>query len=222
MELTLPSGAAAFVSPSEGASRGLVIVPDIWGLRPLFTRMCHDLAARTGWSVGSFEPFPGRDLPGETEPDAVTARFAAMSGLDDSVLLGDAGALADEFGSDHVGLIGFCMGGMYALKASATGRFDRVVAFYGMVRVPDDWRGAGQGEPLDALERRGVTEVMAIVGSADPYTPPDHVADLRAAGVEVVSYEGAEHGFVHDATRPTHRSEDAADAWARVLAFLAG
>jgi dienelactone hydrolase len=40
-------------------------------------------------------------------------------------------------------------------------------------------------------------------------------------GVEVVRYEGAEHGFVHDPARPTHRPADAADAWARALAFLA-
>jgi len=35
-----------------------------------------------------------------------------------------------------------------------------------------------------------------------------------------VRYEGADHGFVHDDTRPTHRAEDAADAWRRAIAFL--
>ena len=34
---------------------------------------------------------------------------------------------------------------------------------------------------------------------------------------EVVVYEGADHGFVHDADRPAHRADDAADAWTRVL-----
>ena len=33
-------------------------------------------------------------------------------------------------------------------------------------------------------------------------------------------YEGADHGFVHDPSRPAHRADDAADAWSRVLAFL--
>ena len=36
------------------------------------------------------------------------------------------------------------------------------------------------------------------------------------------AYEGAEHGFVHDPTRPAHRADDAADAWDRVLTWLAG
>lgn len=222
MELTLPSGTAAYTAPSDGAVRGLVVYPDVWGLRPLFTDMCDDLATRTGWSVGCIEPFPGRELPGESDPEGAPTRFAVMSELDDSRLLGDAVALADELGVESVGLIGFCMGGMYALKASATGRFDRVAAFYGMIHVPEGWRGPGQGEPLDALARRSGTEVMAIVGSADPYAPADHVQELRDAGVEVVVYEGAEHGFVHDASRPAHRADYAADAWGRVLTFLAG
>ena len=32
--------------------------------------------------------------------------------------------------------------------------------------------------------------------------------------------DGAEHGFIHAPERPTHRADDAADAWRRVLAFL--
>ena len=37
---------------------------------------------------------------------------------------------------------------------------------------------------------------------------------------EVAFYPDAEHGFVHDESRPAHRSEDAADAWDKVLRFL--
>lgn len=188
----------------------------------MFVEMCNDLSARTGWSVGSFDPFAGRILPGEGEPDAAGARFAVLGDLQDDRVLGDAVDLADLTGCDDVGLVGFCMGGMYAYKASAAGRFDRIAAFYGMVHVPDAWRGTNQGEPLAALGARGDTEVMAIVGSDDGYTPLDHLTELRDAGVEVVEYAGADHGFVHDASRATHRRDDARDAWDRVLTFLAG
>jgi dienelactone hydrolase len=61
---------------------------------------------------------------------------------------------------------------------------------------------------------------MAIVGSIDQWTPPDDVDAAKAAGVTVVQYEGADHGFVHDDTRPAHRPEDAQDAWRRAIAFL--
>ena len=43
----------------------------------------------------------------------------------------------------EVSVLGFCMGGMYALKAAATDRFDRAVSFYGMVRVPERLEGPG-------------------------------------------------------------------------------
>jgi NADH:ubiquinone oxidoreductase subunit K len=43
---------------------------------------------------------------------------------------------------------------------------------------------------------------------------------LAATGATVVRYEGADHGFVHDPTRPAHRADDAADAWSRVIDWL--
>jgi carboxymethylenebutenolidase len=105
------------------------------------------------------------------------------------------------------------MGGMYALKAVRTGRFSRVVPFYGMIRLPEYWRGPGQGEPLDAVAQGDPRSVLAIIGTADSFTPPDDVEALEATGVTVVRYEGADHAFVHDPDRPSHRAGDAADAW---------
>jgi carboxymethylenebutenolidase len=119
--------------------------------------------------------------------------------------------------------MGFCMGGSYTLKAAATGRFERAVAFYGMVRTPKQWADGGQG---DALETAGsVCPTLAIFGDADPWVPNEDVEALRAAWAgrpenKVVVYRGAEHAFVHNPEAPSHRPEDAADAWHRALAFL--
>ena len=225
MDLALPSGTPAHLAATDGADRGLVVIPDIWGLRPLFTEMCHTLAARTGWSVATFEPFPGQTLAGAEDPEAGLAdRSVALSATPDSQLLGDAVAAAEATGASTVGVIGFCMGGMYALKAAGTGRFDAAVGFYGMVHHPDHWSGPGQEQPLECIARAVAsgTRVMAVVGSVDQWTPPEHLDELRAAGVHVVEYEGADHGFVHDPARPAHRPDDAADAWDRSLAFLDG
>jgi len=222
MDIQLASGTAAHLAVAEGADRGLVVVPDIWGLRPLFTDMCHDIAARTGWSVAAFEPFPGQELPTADAPDGFPRRSEALRGLEDEALLRDAVDAAKRTGCVRVGIVGFCMGGMYALKAVATGRFDRAVSFYGMIRVPEDWRGPGQGQPLDAVAGRGEAEVLALVGTVDGWTPPEDVDALEALGARVVRYEGADHGFAHDPTRPAHRPDDAADAWDRALRFLDG
>lgn len=215
MRIALPSGTPAETAGDPGA-RGLVIVPDIMGLRPLFDEMVARLA--TEWKCRVVAP----DLyPGQRHLD-LDGRFAAASGLDDTVVVGDMVAAADATESATVGCIGFCMGGMYVLKAASTGRFDRLVPFYGMIRVPERWRGPGQGEPLDALAAGHAERVLAVIGTADPYTPPDDVEALTATGASVAAYNGAEHGFVHDPDRPAHCADDAADAWARAGDWLWG
>ena len=89
-----------------------------------------------------------------------------------------------------------------------------------MIRVPADWRGPGHGEPLDHIAAGHPDRVLAIVGERDPYTPLDDIAALEATGVTVVRYPDAEHGFAHDANRPAHRPDDAADAFARAREWL--
>jgi carboxymethylenebutenolidase len=206
--------------PSQHPARGLVLAPDIMGLRPLFDAMCARLSADHNWAICAPEPFPGREhLP-------IEERQAAMGKLEDDRQIGDLVAAADVLveraGVGKIAVLGFCMGGMYALKASSTGRFDRAVAFYGMIRVPSDWRGPDHAEPLDDVDRAGDCQVLAIVGEQDPYTPMEDVEALDALpNVTVVRYPEAEHGFVHDPGRPAHRADDAADAWRRAIEFLA-
>jgi carboxymethylenebutenolidase len=215
MRITLPSGTAA-ESAGESTERGLVVVPDIMGLRPLFDDMVARLAEQ--WQCRVVAP----DLyAGQTDLD-LQGRFGAASGLRDDDVLGDMIAAADATGAARVGAIGFCMGGMYVNKAVSTQRFDRLASFYGMVHVPEGWIGEGQGEPLAHIARGNAASLLAVVGTADPYTLPDELTDLTDAGVTVAAYEGADHGFVHDPDRPAHRAEDAADAWGRVSDWLWG
>ena len=181
MRIELPSGTPAeLIRPTTEPSLGVVIAPDIFGLRPLFVDLCTFLAEQQSWVVAA----------------------------------GNATECA------NVGLIGFCMGGMYALKAAGLSHFHRVVAFYGMIRVPEAWKGFGTAEPLDKLANPLSTPTLAIIGEQDPYTPPEDVTALERTRVTVVRYPEAEHGFVHDPGRPSHRAADAADAWQRAIAFL--
>lgn len=221
MRLSLPSGTSCELaipsSQSPNNRRGVVIAPDIFGLRPLFDDLCVHLASTYGWVVCAVEPFPGR------EQLSLEQRFEAAPTIKDSDYLGDLKAAADlitEHGTTAIGIIGFCMGGMYSLKAAGLGCFDRSVSFYGMIRVPKEWRGNDTGEPLDALAKKGASEVMAIIGGLDHWTPAEDVEALKEAGVQVVIYPEADHGFVHDPSRPAHRPDDAADAWRRVASFL--
>ncbi|MBI2708970.1 MAG: dienelactone hydrolase family protein [Actinobacteria bacterium] len=217
MRTTLPTGTPAEVARPDGEpGRGLVLLPDIGGLRPLFDDHAGRLAREQGWVVVVPEPWPGREhLP-------VEERLESVGSLDDDVVLGDALAAADLCGVEPVGVLGFCMGGMFALKAAATSRFDRAVAFYGMVRLPDRWRSPTQAEPLDAVARAHRTRVLMLCGTEDPWVSAADLDALELAGAEVVRYPGADHGFAHDSGRPAHRPDAAADAWRRATAFLRG
>jgi carboxymethylenebutenolidase len=209
---------AEIVHPQTGRPKaGIVLIPDIMGLRPLFDDHAARLADEQGWAVAAVEPWSGEDqeLPLEE-------RLASVARIDDAAYLRDLAAAADLLEVDRVGVMGFCMGGMFAFKAAGTGRFHRAVAFYGMIRVPEHWRGPNTIEPLEAITAPGACPVLAIIAGQDSFTPEPDVTDLRAAGAEVVVYPEAEHGFAHDASRPTHRADDTADAFARAMAFLGG
>lgn len=216
---------AVHARPEGIPTGGLVVHPDIGGLRPLFSDLCRRLATH-GFAVCATEPF-ARVPAGERDQLDLEARMGQVSGLSDDLQVGDLERAADFLvvTDDVAGMavMGFCMGGMYTLKAAARGRFDRAVAFYGMVRLPEGWRGPGQGEPLDGAA--DVCPTLAVMGGAGAFVPDADVDALRAAwsarpDCEIVVYPGAEHGFVHDPDRPAHRSDDAAGAWSRALAFL--
>ena len=203
---------------------GVVLHPDVMGLRPLFDDMARRLASN-GLAVCGVEPYAHVD---REHWATVEARLAAASQLDDAVQLADLEAAADllvvEDDVARVSVLGFCMGGYYTYKAAASDRFDAAVAFYGMLRTPEAWRGAGHGrDPLDLAAEMCPT--LAIFGSEDRWTPPADIEALRAAwsnrdDCEIIVVEGADHGFVHDPDRPVHRAEDAEALWARALAWM--
>ena len=225
--LVAPDGTpvdAVHARPVGQPDAGLVVHPDMMGVRDLFDDLCRRVATH-GFAVVCAEPF-AHFAPDVRAGDA-TVRMASMKAMDDEVQLGDLAAGAEFVretdGVSGVSILGFCMGGMYTLKAAATGVLDRAAPFYGMIRVPDDWRGAGQRDALDTAAQ--VCPTLAVFGGKDPWTPSADIDALRAVwrdrdDCEIVVYPEADHGFVHGIERPAHRPDDAADAWQRVVAFL--
>ena len=216
----------AFHARPDGMPKaGLVIAPDIGGLRPLFEDMAQRIASR-GISVVAVEPFPrlSEDKRAVLE---VEGRLAMVKDLADGEQVAALDAAADYLvvhdDVQKVSVLGFCMGGYYTFKAASAGRFDRAVAFYGMVRTPEMWQAPGHGSPLDTIGEACPT--LAIFGGADPWSAPADVEALREAwrdrpDCEIVVIDGAEHGFVHDPERPAYRPEDAAVLWERALDWV--
>ena len=216
MRITLPSGTPAEIDTSVANPKmGLVIAPDIFGLRQLFSDLVSRLANEWQMAVIAVEPFPGKELSAD-----VNERFAEMAKLDDSVHLRDLTEAADALSVDRVGLIGFCMGGMYCFKAALNERFVRIASFYGMIVMPPAWKGPGHVEPLACLINGYADNVLAILGGEDPYTPEADIAQLRATGAQIAFYPDANHAFAHDASRPSYRKNDADDAYAKTKDWL--
>ena len=217
MEVELTSGTLADLHPTVGAKRGVVIVPDLLGRRRLFDELAASLAANYTWHTIVVDLYREHDF----DSDSIDDRHQAISQLDDDDVVGDLVDAANRLEVEPVGIIGFDLGGMYVYKAAASLRFDRLVSFYGIVRLPSQWRGPYQREPLDLLSHvEDRSSILAIVGTEDVYVPSIDVEDLIANGVRVSRFPGARHGFVHDAAASEHRSKDAADAWTQVLGHL--
>ena len=210
MRITLTSGTPAEIDQSIlSPTMGLVVAPDIFGLRPVFDELVARFAREWNMAVAAVEPFPGRYFS-----DDVQERFAVVPSIDDNSHLRDLHEAADLLATPKVGLIGFCMGGMYCFKSARSDRFARIASFYGMIRIPEGWRSPTQGEPLTILREGHAQRVLAVIGNRDPYTPNSDVVELGTTGVTVRQYPEAEHGFAHDSSRPAHRPADACDAFA--------
>ncbi len=216
--ITLPTGTPAIVGRPDGeVTRGLVLWPDIGGLRPVFEDHVTRLATDHSWVVCAIEPFPGN------ESMDLQQRFAAMPSASDAAKLADLDAAVDvcaAAGATDVGVIGFCMGGMLAMKSLASSRIDRAVAFYGMIRVPADWRGPELGDAIDVVRDRP-RDLLGVFGMQDPWCPVEQIDELAELGAHLARYPDADHGWAHDSTRDGYRPDDAADAWARAERFLA-
>jgi carboxymethylenebutenolidase len=215
---------AIHARPDGLPAAGLVLHPDIGGVRPLFEDMARRLATH-GLAVCVVEPWAG--VPA-AELTSLEARMNHVKDLDDSqqmdILAAAANRLVVDDDVTRVSILGFCMGGHYVFKAAADDRFDAAVSFYGMVRTPDGWQGPGHRiEPLEVAAQMAPT--LAYFGSNDPYTPAADIEALREAwrgrtDCEIVVVEGAQHGFVHDPDRDVHRADEAAQAWERALQWV--
>jgi carboxymethylenebutenolidase len=216
---------AVHARPDGMPTSGVVLHPDVFGLRPLFDDLCRRIATH-GFAVIAPEPFvrAPADVRAAEGPDA---RMGFAKELEDDLQLGDLEIAADYLvvhdDVHSVAALGFCMGGMQVLKVAARGRFDKAVAIYGMIRPSPAWMNDKTTSPLDTAA--DVCPTLAIFAGRDPLTPPEDIDALRAAWAErpdceIVVYPEAEHGFVHAPERPAHRAADAADVWKRVLAFL--
>src|SRR5947207_11664383 len=133
---------AYFVHPSSGTAPGVLIWPDIFGLRPAMRQMAKRLA-ENGYSVVVVNPFYRTKKAPTAEQGAATPIPSLMPlarGLNEQTHMTDAKAFiawldqqASVAKNKKIGTQGYCMGGPIALRTSAAvpERVGAVASFHG-------------------------------------------------------------------------------------------
>jgi carboxymethylenebutenolidase len=123
---------AYFVHPSSGKHPGVLIWPDIFGLRPAFRQMGKRLA-ESGYSVLVVNPFyrvkkapTSPDHPDFNDPTTRSALMALMNALTPQTAVTDAKAFIPWLDAQpsvdkkrKMGTTGYCMGGPFTLRTAA-------------------------------------------------------------------------------------------------------
>jgi dienelactone hydrolase len=120
-----------------------------------------------------------------------------------------------------VALVGFSLGGLGVLfyGSPLKDQVSAVVAYYPGITL--------LGSDMTPLAARLQTPVLLLAGEQDRYMDCCLIESMRALATapktvpfELVEYPNAGHGFNLNVQPFTYRAQDAADAWARTVAFL--
>lgn len=235
VSITMPGGVADafFVHPAEGKHPGVVIWPDVAGLRDAFKIMARTLAAE-GYAVLVVNqyyrggPAPLLDSFSEWRTPEGQAKIAPLrEQLTPAAITSDAAAfitfLDGEGAVDRkrgIGAAGYCMGGPFTVRTAAAvpGRVGAAASFHGGNLVTDE-----PDSPHRLLVKTKASYFFAIARNDDEKdtAAKDKLREAaKAAGrpAEIEVYP-ADHGWcVPDS--PTWDPSQADKAWERMLALF--
>jgi len=228
--VTTPDGSADcyFVHPATGAAPGVLVWPDIFGLRPAFRQMGKRLA-ESGYSVLVVNPFYRTKKAPTAESGSSTPiqdlRPLAQS-LNETTQMSDARAFIGWLDGQKsvakdrkVGTQGYCMGGPIAFRTAAAvpARVGAVASFHGGGLVTD----APNSPHLQAAKSKAQF-LIAIAQNDDERAPKDKTVlkeTFAAANLpaEIEVYPAA-HGWCPPDSR-VYNEQQAEKAWTRLLAL---
>jgi len=219
---------AYLATASTPAVAGVVIVPDVFGLRPFYEELAVRFAT-VGTQALAIDLY-GRTTRLTSRPrDEAFDFWPHIAATHTDTVARDIAAAVAHLRALPVAppravfTVGFCFGGATSFRQAAMGHgLGGVIGFYGPPVVTPLWQGPAPSV-IDHVEAFACP-VLGFFGSADPSIPAESIAQfdatLSAAGVahELVTYPGAPHSFF-DWKQQEH-AQASADAWRRMLEFI--
>jgi carboxymethylenebutenolidase len=229
--ITTPDGTcdAYFVHPSTGTAPGVLVWPDIFGLRPAMRDMSKRLA-ESGYSVLVVNPFYRTQKAPTAAKGAATPINDLMPlarGLNETTHMTDAKAFigwldqqASVAKNRKVGTQGYCMGGPIAFRTAAAvpNRVGAVASFHGGGLVTDQ-----PNSPHLQASKVNAQFLIAIAANDDQRAPTEKDVlkeTMAKAGrpAEIEVYTGSAHGWCPPDSG-VYNEPQAEKAWSRLLAL---
>ena len=229
--ITTPDGScdAYFVHPASGTAAGVLLWPDIFGLRPAMRQMGKRLA-ESGYSVLVVNPFYRVKKAPTAEQGSATPIQSLMPlarALNETTQMTDAKAFIAWLDQQpsvaknrKIGTQGYCMGGPIAFRTSvaAPTRVGAVASFHGGGLVNDT-----PTSPHVLAAKTNAQFLIAIAANDDQRAPTEKdvlketfAKANRPAEIEV--YTGAAHGWCPPDSG-VYNEPQAEKAWSRLLAL---
>ena len=198
----------------------LIVLQEWWGVNDDIQQRTRDLAAK-GYYAVAVDLYDGHETKDPKQAAALKSNLTDEAAL----LRSKAGvdflafqAAAGIVDADHIGVIGWCMGGEQALKlAVADPRIKATAIFYGPL-ITDKTTLKHLGGP-----------VLGVFGNDDQHPSPADVnafeTALKADGIAstIYRYDGVGHAFASPSAKTLglYHEKEAADAFAKTYDWLA-
>ena len=193
---------------ANGGGPGVLVLHAWWGLKPFFKQVCNQIASQ-GFTVLAPDMREGQIATTIDEAKALMEN--SNSDFTGGVVF-TAKDYLREITKGKIGVVGFSMGGAWALILASTvsEQVGAVTLFYG-------------NEDVDVSKI--TAKVMGHFSDNDEWEPNEWVdkkfGQMKEAGVDYTLhiYPGVAHWFMED-DRPEYDSAAAQLAWSRTFEFL--
>jgi carboxymethylenebutenolidase len=236
IDIATPAGTADayFVHPTQGKHPGVLIWPDIFGLRPAFKQMATRLA-ESGYAVLVINPFyrtqrapTAPEHPDFNDPPTRNALMSLANSLTPETAAVDATAFVAFLDAQAVvdkkkklATTGYCMGGPFVLRTAALfpARVGAGATFHGGGLVTDK-----PDSPHRLIPRMKAHFLIAIAANDDEKQPEAKTILREAMGEahlpsEIEVYAGTMHGWCPPDSQVYNRDQ-AEKAWNRMLSLF--